>query len=267
MLRRTVSLVLQIQFFKSRQTLTVRSGYATCFPEATDYDLQGAPLTWARVPAMRHALALYPYSTYFFHLDQTALVMNPSLTVEDHIMSRPRLESLMLKDQPIVPPESVIKTFSHLRGDRVDLVLTQDGDGLSQTSFILRQGDWAKFFLDTWFDPLYRSYNFQKAEAHALVSPSAMLSLLVYLSDLVILQEHIVQWHSTILTKLALIPQRTMNAYSQNRATDKASSLFGRDDFVITFSGCDDPEEKKRSCDSEIEPFWKLWQQKVGKSS
>lgn len=98
--------------------------------------------------------------------------MNPSLSLIAHVMAPQRLESLMLKDQPVVPPDSVIHTFSHLKGDKVDLVLTQDGEGLCADSFIVRQGEWAKFFLDMWFDPLYRSYNFQKAEAHALVSSS-----------------------------------------------------------------------------------------------
>lgn len=95
--------------------------------------------------------------------------MNPDLKVESHIMNPKRLESLLLKDQPIVPPDSVIKTFPNLKGNQVDIVLAQDKDGLAPSSFILRRGDWAKFFLDTWFDPLYRSYNFQKAETHALV--------------------------------------------------------------------------------------------------
>lgn len=75
----------------------------------------------------------------------------------------------MLKDVPVVPPDSVIRTFSHTNPDQVDLVLAQAGDGLGRTSMIVRQGDWAKFFLDSWFDPLYRSYNFKQAEAHALV--------------------------------------------------------------------------------------------------
>ena len=76
----------------------------------------------------------------------------------------------MLKDKPVVPPDSVIRTFSHLKGDMIDLVLTQDTEGLCQGSFLLRRGEWAQFFLDTWFDPLYKSYNFQKAEGHALVN-------------------------------------------------------------------------------------------------
>jgi mannan polymerase II complex MNN11 subunit len=117
---------------------------------------------------MRHAIALYPHTPYIFYLTSTALIMNPSLSIEDHIMDPYRLESLMLVDKPVVPPDSVIKTFSHLKGDRIDFVLSQDNEGLAGGSMVIRSGEWAKFFLDSWFDPLYRSYNFQKAEAHAL---------------------------------------------------------------------------------------------------
>jgi mannan polymerase II complex MNN11 subunit len=118
---------------------------------------------------MRHALTKYPDCRYVWFIDQDSYIMNPSLKVEDHLMNAHRLEELMIKDHPVVPPDSIIKTFSHLRGDEVDFVLSQDKDGLSSGSFVIRNGDWAKFFLDTWFDPLYRSYNFQKAETHALV--------------------------------------------------------------------------------------------------
>lgn len=118
-------------------------------------------------------MAKYPNAKYFWYLDQNSLIMNPSLKIEDYIMSARKLESNMIKDLPVVPPDSIIKTFSHLKGDDVSFVLTQDKEGLSSGSFIIRNGDWAEFFLDTWFDPLYRSYNFQKAETHALVSPFA----------------------------------------------------------------------------------------------
>ncbi len=114
-------------------------------------------------------MTVFPHSTYFFALSPHALIMNPSINLRSHILEKKKLESVLLKDKPVVPPDSVIKTFGNLKGDRIDLVLTQDGEGLCQGSFILKRGDWAKFFLDTWFDPLYRSYNFQKAEGHALV--------------------------------------------------------------------------------------------------
>jgi len=123
------------------------------------------------VPAVRHALTLYPHSTYFFHLSPHALIMNPNLSLKSHVLDHKRLESLMLKDIPVVPPDSVIKTFSHLKGGDVDFILAQDKEDLTSASFIIKQGDWARFFLDVWFDPLYRSYSFAKAETHALVWP------------------------------------------------------------------------------------------------
>jgi len=146
------------------------TGYDTFFPAPTDYDVGNSPKSWALVPALRHAMTKYPLTSYFLVISPHAVIMNPSLSLESHVLEKSRLESLMLKDKPVVPPDSVIKTFSHLKGDKIDLVLTQDGEGLCQGSFIIRHGDWARFFLDTWFDPLYRNYNFQKAEGHALVS-------------------------------------------------------------------------------------------------
>lgn len=112
----------------------------------------------------------------------------------------------MILDKPVVPPDSVIKTFSHLRGERVDFILSQDHEGLAGGALLIKTGEWAKFFLDAWFDPLYRSYNFQKAEGHAL--------------------EHIVQWHGTILAKLALVPQRVLNAYASVGAKGSDGEFF-----------------------------------------
>jgi len=120
------------------------------------------------LPALRHAMTLHPHTPYIFWLERSALIMSPHLPLDRHITSKKRLESLMIVNQPVVPPDSVIRTFAHLSGDKIDCVLTQDAEGLSAGVMVLRAGDWAKYFLDAWFDPLYRSYNFQKAEQHAL---------------------------------------------------------------------------------------------------
>lgn len=139
------------------------------FVRTGDYDLKGSPASWTSVVAMRHALTKFPDCRYLWYLDQNSFIMNPQLSIEEHVMKSSRLESLMIKDFPVVPPDSIIKTFSHLNGEDVDVVVTQDKEGLSSSSIIVRNGEWAQFFLETWFDPLYRSYNFQKAETHALV--------------------------------------------------------------------------------------------------
>lgn len=139
------------------------------FVDVGAYDLKGSPLTWTKVLALRHAMTKFPDCRYMWFLDQDAYIMEPATALEDHVMNAERLEDIMIRDQPVVPPDSIIKTFPHLKGRDVDLVLTQDREGLSVGSFIVRNGEWAQFFLETWFDPLYRTYNFQKAENHALV--------------------------------------------------------------------------------------------------
>jgi len=182
---------------ENRRDYAQRHGYDTFFPSTDDYDLMpNVPSSWATVPALRHALTKYPDTHWLFYLTSTALIMNTREPLSDKVLTPSKLESLMVTDTPVVPPDSVIKTFAHLKGERVDFVLSQDRDGLAGGSLLIRNTDWAKYFLDAWFDPLYRSYNFQKAEGHAL--------------------EHIVQWHGTVLAKLALVPQRVLNSYTRD---------------------------------------------------
>lgn len=145
-------------------------GYAMFFPKVSDYDLKNAPAAWAKIVAMRHAMTEFPDAPYLWYVDLDTFIMNPHVTIERDIMPVAKLEEMMILDHPVVPPNSIIHTFSHLRGEDIEFVITQDKDGLATSSFMMKNSEWSRFFLETWFDPIYRSYNFQKAEKHALVS-------------------------------------------------------------------------------------------------
>lgn len=202
----SMSQTLKDNIMANRRDYAARHDYVAFFPNTTDYDLMpGVPRSWSKVPALRHAMTLWPHAPWLFFLASSALIMNPHETLHAKVLDPQKLESVMIVDKPVVPPDSVIKTFSHLKGERVDIILSQDREGLAGGSMLIRTGDWAKYFLDAWFDPLYRSYNFQKAENHAL--------------------EHIVQWHGTVLAKLALVPQRLINSYM--READKSGNNEG----------------------------------------
>ncbi|KAF4214289.1 hypothetical protein CNMCM8980_008389 [Aspergillus fumigatiaffinis] len=231
------------KIIKNREHYASRHGYTNFFATLSGYEsaLDNAPRSWAIVPAMRHAMASHPHSAYFFHLDAHALIMDPSKPLESHILGKNSLQSLMLKDVPVVPPDSIIKTFSHLKPEDVDLIISTDNEDLNPGSFVLRQGDFARFFLDMWFDPLYRKYNFQKAEMHAL--------------------DHIVQWHPTVLARMALVPQRSINAYSKDSPAASADGTYKDGDLIIRFFGCD--SDPKRSCEEEMEPYYNLWAKKL----
>lgn len=170
----------------------------------------------------------------------------------------------MLKDIPVVPPDSVIHTFSHLKPSQVYLILTQDADNVAPTSFILRntgaisvaagrpKDNWSHYFLDAWFDPLYRAYAFQKAENHAL--------------------EHIIQWHPTILAKLAIVEQRVLNSYTYHSdiAPDEQyftgisrehDSMWQQGDLIVNLKGCS--EAKDRDCLKEMKQRYGKWKASV----
>ncbi|RMJ28130.1 Alpha-1,6-mannosyltransferase subunit [Aspergillus sp. HF37] len=227
----------------NREDYARRHGYANFFADVSDYrpSLDDAPSSWAIVPAVRHAMASHPHSAYFFHLSPHALIMNPSRSLKSHLLEPSRLESLMLKDVSVVPPDSVIKTFSHLKANDIDLVLSRDKEDLNPGSFVIKQGDFARFWLDTWFDPLFRRYNFAKAETHAM--------------------DHIAQWHPTILARIAVVSQRTLNAYSRDSSGAAIDGTYKEGDLVLRFFGCD--SDAKRSCEKEMEPFYNSWLKKL----
>lgn len=164
---------------KANRNVALCTGYVTFFPHVGDYNLDGAPMSWTKVVAMRHALTKFPDATYFWYLDLDTFVMNPTLAIEHDIMTPAKLEEKMIVDHPVVPPDSIIHTFAHLHGQDVDLVITQDKEGLVPSSFVVRNTEWSRFLLETWYDPIYRSYNFQKAEKHALVSTCPASKLLL----------------------------------------------------------------------------------------
>ncbi len=114
----------------------------------------------------------------------------------------------------------------------------------------------AKFFLDTWFDPLYRSYNFQKAEGHALVSDTIEVKKVLKLTRTT--QEHVVQWHPTILTKLALIPQKLLNSYNVDiESRGGRDAMYKTGDFVVRLVACE--LDSSRNCEREFDKYYEEW--------
>ncbi|KAI5791646.1 galactosyl transferase GMA12/MNN10 family-domain-containing protein [Peziza echinospora] len=216
---------------ENRREYAEAHGYGVFMPNSTSYKLDGAPSSWSRVPATRHAMSVFKHSEWFWFVDEDAIIMNPTISIEKHVIKPSVLKTLMIKDAPIVPPYSVIHTYKFTPADKINFVLTQDDDGLSTTSYLVRQCPWSRFLLDVWMDPLFRLYGFQKAEKMAL--------------------DHVVQWHPTLLTKLAVIPQNKINSDS----TPNHKDTFKEGELVISLRGCD---ESGRSCENEFAKYWAM---------
>jgi mannan polymerase II complex MNN11 subunit len=212
-------------------------------------------------------MSKHTHTPYFFFVDTKTLIMDMDVSIEDKIMDKKKLESVMLVDVPVIPPDSVIRTFAGIPGDKIDMVISQDKDGLMSNAFVMRRGEWAKFFLDAWFDPMYQSYNFQKAERHALEHIIQSVSInhfrVGYSGDYFNLDLESVdlptssndpRWHGTILAHIALLPQKILSTY-----TEKDEKLAGEDglykagDFLVYFGDC---TNSNRNCAQEMKPYF-----------
>ena len=70
---------------------------------------------WVRVFCMKAAMFAFPNAKWFWYLDQDALIMNMKTNVDDYLLETNSLSSVMLKDQPLIPPNGLIKTYKMLK--------------------------------------------------------------------------------------------------------------------------------------------------------
>ncbi len=72
------------------------------------------------------------------------------------------------------------------------------------------------------------------------------------------------QWHPTILTKLSLIPQRILNAYTVNIESRGGGEVtYEEGDFVARAVGCE--RDAVRNCETEMDPWYRQWKRDVQK--
>lgn len=72
------------------------------------------------------------------------------------------------------------------------------------------------------------------------------------------------QWHPTILTKLALVPQRLLNSYGVDIGSRGGKDVMYKDgEFVVHLVGCE--LDQNRHCEKEFEPYYEKWKHGVGR--
>ena len=78
-------------------------------------------------------------------------------------------------------------------------------------------------------------------------------------------QEHVVQWHPTILTKLALIPQKILNAYGVDiPSRGGKDAMYREGDFIVRLVGCE--LDVTRNCEREFEKYYAEWKALIAKA-
>lgn len=190
---------------------------------------------WVKLMMMRLAIHLFPELRYFWYLDQDSLIMNQDIDIITYMLTPDLLDPIIIKEQPIIPPNGLIKTYKTTTSDDVSLILTQSENKIETSSFILINDIYGKSLLEFWSNPLFRQYsNFPLKDESAI--------------------SHILQWHPVLLSKTAIVPIRTMNSiHSALELSNKVDKLhYQLGDLVVTFKGCDE----QGNCDEILNGYW-----------
>jgi mannan polymerase II complex MNN11 subunit len=172
--------------------------------------------SFSKLAALRLALRRYPRSEWFWFLDQYALIMNPSIPLHTHFLSSSALTSLPLRDVPIFPVETSLRTPT-LRTQplsQISLILTVGGGIIHTGSMIIRRGDYAEFILDSWNDPLIRDYGFVGQVHQGL--------------------EHIISSHPVVTEGIAVMPKRSIMSFAVGSSDEEQ---YHEGDFVVHLDG------------------------------
>ncbi|GMM37196.1 alpha-1,6-mannosyltransferase [Saccharomycopsis crataegensis] len=191
--------------------------------------------SWVRLLILRAAMHAFPESKYFWYLNQDGVIVNYDADIIQTLLTPEKLNPLLLKDRPVVPPSGAIHTYKNTKPENVKFLITQDERGLNTNSFIMVNDLYGRALLEFWSDKLYRNYNnFPLKEASALM--------------------HILQWHPVILSRTGLIPARTIaSSHSVVENTDENNDIFyKKGDLAVILKDC----QIRKSCETEFDTYW-----------
>ena len=200
--------------------------------------VHNAKYDWAKLYALRAAMYAFPNAKYFWYLNEEAMIMRYDIDMVKYLLNPKVLDPIMLRNQPIVPPNGVIRTFKNTDSADVDLVVTQAGQDINTDSFILKNTFLSKALVEFWNDETFKSYhNFPRLAESALT--------------------HILQWHPKFLAHTAIVPPRTIAGLDSDIAVND-DIHYSKGDFVVVFRDC----EAKQSCSKEIDQYWSIAESK-----
>lgn len=172
------------------------------------------PLEYAKVHLMREAMFAFTRAAWLWWLEQDAVILNHSFDIGTQaIFDKQALSQKMIRDAPIIPPKSIIHTYKYVPADQIKLVVTQNEQGISMSSFLVRNDElYGRILFDYLRDPLHRTYPGFRSSGSGHALEAAMT--------------HLVQWHPAILSRMALVSPLLLGAFPEDGKVQKDSFVY-----------------------------------------
>lgn len=209
--------------------------------------------SWEKADIMKQAMRQYPKAEWFWWLDLHTFIMEPQLSLEEHVFSK--LDNLTYRQLTEFNPLQLKTDLPYVDYSQpIDLLITQDCGGFNLGSFIMRRSQWSEALLDIWWDPVFYEQmhmTWEHKEQDAL--------------------ETLYNAQSWIRERVGFLPLRSINAFPPGACSEQANDprYFYSEkerDFVVNMAGCD----WGRDCWNEMEhykalskklqkPWYKFW--------
>lgn len=128
---------------------------------------------WAKLPAIVEAFNVYPQAKWVWWLDLDAIIMTPSVDLTAHLLAYDVLYEKMRKGFEMSKSgggKSGVVTRQNPDMQNIDLIVTQDQNGLNAGSFWIRRSEFSRMFMDMWADPFFVRQGWIAQEQDAMVS-------------------------------------------------------------------------------------------------
>ncbi|KAI3404947.2 MNN11 [Candida oxycetoniae] len=176
---------------------------------------------WVRLFCLRAAMFAFPHAQWFWYLDENGLIMDMSRNIQQILLNPEALEKQMLRDQPLIPPDGLIKTYKSTKAKSIKLIAAQLDTMIETGSFFVKNDAFGKALVDIWSDKLYLNYKSFPYETDSALT-------------------HILQWHPLVLSKTALVPAKAICAPHSSK---DSKNTYQDGDFVASWSSCKTNEE------------------------
>lgn len=221
--------------YENRKAYAEKHGLEFMWANMTSYNLpNGAPIYWNKIPVLKEAFVRYPDAEWVWWMDMDIIIMNMTLNIYDHVLSRKGLARNILLDREMTGAGggktgySTPSTYTH---DDINFVISLDSWGMNVGNFLMRRGEWSKWLLDLWIEPLYISQNWVFPENDAWT--------------------HMWQYHDVVRDHAAVTTQRSMNAYPDYNALGEH---WQPGDHIVHFAGCGGDE----TCKQKWDKYWNM---------
>jgi len=206
---------------EERDSYAKRHNYTHLWLDTDKYDVGGAHPVWAKIPAIADAFYQNPKVRWLWIADSDIIFMTHSVKLEEMLLNDKAMEEKIMKGQTLFDGMRDGHTFKtnqkmpqNPKISNLDILITQDHNGINAGSIFLRRSAFTRFIMEAWTDKLLMDDRWVGKEQDAL--------------------KHLMLEHPLVREHVGVFPQRMFNAY----AVGGKFMGWREGDLMVHLAGC-----------------------------